>query len=171
MRWVIVVAAACGSHAAPVAEVKPPEAIRIDARGVGGVTATTRVTLTALRAGLPGFDVAPEPLDASTGFGVSRGGTRLFVVVPADDGSVAMIRVASKEVVEPMHHWRVGDKLVDVKAIDSCACDSEEVMSCWKGGSHVAVVIAHACVADFAEIAGAPITELAWHPEVLEATQ
>lgn len=154
----------------------PQMALAIRPAAIGPITAKTPGTLAGLRRALPGYDVAPAhlvlgPSTSRLGFHVYKDGEPLLHVLPDDAGAIASVHAVSRKVVAEGRPWRMGAKLIGVRALTTCKCWEEEIVVCFRIGEHVAVSFARECDwgsyatdDDRQDLIGAPIHRVLWSP-------
>ncbi len=120
--------------------------------GIGPIGAGTRATVGDIKTLLPGHQVAAVEGDLVTVFSVSRGGERLFDVVPSSvDGSVYSIDVYSP-LIRSDRGWAVGGELGDATQLAGCECRAN--LTCFMKGSRIGVTFFIDCNSTLS--AGAP---------------
>ncbi len=159
----LVLAVGCAGRALPAGNPAPVQPLIVTADGVGPITAKTQALLTPLREALRGYDVTPHNV-GDLQYDVARNGEPLFYVVPnADDGLVFNVHVTSARVAVAGKRWRVGQRLTDTHALDSCECWGTQPI-CYKTGEQVAAVVDHVCELQPDEVKGAAIVRIVWSP-------
>ena len=172
-RWAIALLASCSAPAAaPPLAPAPPALLTIRADSLGPLTAKVPATLVALRDALRGFVVAPLN-DDGLEYRVSQDGTRLFDIVPADDGHILNVHVVTPKIDVAGRPWRVGTPFAG--DVTTCECWADQTV-CFTEGEHVAVALAKICregafdAADARkQLAGVPIRAAIWSPRPLAA--
>lgn len=160
----IVVAMACSPppRPAPIANATTAVALTLTTHGVGPIDASTPMRLSALRAALPGYDVAQLHHGVIS---VARGGEELlYLVSHGDDGSVDSVHVTSARIAVEGRPWRVGQRFDAAASFDVCECGDDDRPICIKSGTPVALVVRDRCDMVPAQHLGAPIIEIIWAP-------
>jgi hypothetical protein len=163
----------CGPGPAPITPVPPPveATIPLTDASLGPIQASTRASLIALRAVLRGYTVIPvnvgtDPEFASLEYQVFDNDTPMFVVVPADDGSILNVHVVTPKVTMTSKPWRVGAPFKG--AVTDCDCWGGKLV-CFTKGEHVAVTFDRRCRstedAHKRGLTNAPIKKLVWSPK------
>lgn len=148
LAWLVALA---GCYAA-----KPPPAISnraepgrrglltITEDGFGPLNATSKATLTALRAAFIGYDVRAAN-DAGLSYSVYLGEEKLAWVIPNEgDGSLFNVHATSPRVETAGHDWRVGQSFQGAATLTDCECWGDNP-TCYRRGGHVAVNFKRAC--------------------------
>jgi hypothetical protein len=170
MKWlvsVVSVLVACSAPQRPV-PVSVPEApaLTMSATGFGPLSAASPATLVALREVFPGYEVRPVHKDGLE-FQVLERDRRLFTVVPAKDGTIFNIHIASGKIAVAGHDgWTVGAKFADWERLSDCACWGGKPV-CFRDGEHVAVGFDRSCnglARSRRGLAGLPIARTIWSP-------
>lgn len=175
MKWIAAVAiVACGPAPAPLVPVPatPEVAIPLSETSLGPITGSTKASLIALRAVLPGYTVVPinvgtDPEFPTLEFQVFDDDTPLFTVIPDDAGSILNVHVVTPKVKMSDRPWRVGEPFKGT--VTDCDCWGGKLV-CFKKGDHVAVTFDRRCRSAFdarakRALQGAAIKKLVWSPK------
>ncbi|MEJ7604060.1 MAG: hypothetical protein WKG01_39635 [Kofleriaceae bacterium] len=166
MKWVALTFVACSAPVTPdPVQPAPAPLLTMSDAAFGPLQPTSPATLVALRAAFAGYDVRPVHHDGLE-YQVFDRDQRLFTVVPAGDGTIFNVDVASPEVAVAGRGWKVGAKLVDWRALSACACWGGKPV-CYRVGDHVALGFDRGCrglTRSLRGLEGLSITRAIWKP-------
>ena len=168
MKWLsIAFVVACGTAQRPEPiSVPEPPALTISATGFGPLKPESPATLVALREAFAGYEVRPVQKDGLE-YQVFEHGHRMFTVVPAKDGAIFNIHVASARIAVAEHDgWKIGAKFSDWERLTDCSCWGGKPV-CFRDGEHVAVGFDRKCgglARSLRILDGQPIARTIWSP-------
>ena len=143
-RWFVLLAS-CSAPAAPPAQPVEPPLFTIHGDTFGPFTKASTATLAALRAALPGFEVAPSNNDGLE-YVVTDGDTHLFDIIPDHDAHphILDIFIVTPKIEIAGSPWRAGATLQDLGAITDCECWADQPV-CFRAQEHVAIALSKVC--------------------------
>lgn len=160
----VLLAVGCARPAPPAAPVREAPLFVVSDTAFGPVGANTPATLVALRRAFAGYEVSPANRDLLE-YRVTKAGTRMFDVVPDEDGTILNIHVATPKLV--VGGYRVGESFAG--GATTCECWADQTV-CFQEGEHVAVALAKVCREGIRKApAGLAITTTIWSARPLVA--